>query len=305
MQRSMMPGLLQPVTVRRLLAACPWARGLTKRLVTGPNWSDVAPVVDALVGRGLSVRVVWLQVDSRSTDQARWCRDQYVAVIDQIAARQLADTVDLEINLATIGLLVRDGERETVDNARQLAARARELGVRLTCNTSHPWLAGKTLRIIDQIRQDFPEVGYVLEAALKRSESDCLASADARVALRKGMDHRRPGQALFASRHDVDLSYVRCLRLLMEGSGRPEVVSSDPVMLEIAQELAAHTNRGIDDFEFIMPYGIRRTEQERMADLGHRVRVSLPFGEATSDYLVKQWRIHGLLVMMRAWLSRR
>lgn len=48
--------------------------------------------------------------------------------------------------------------------------------------------------------------------------------------------------------------------------------------------------QGIDQdrFEFQMLLGIRRDEQQRLADLGYRVRVYVPFGAAWYPYFMRR-----------------
>ena len=87
-----------------------------------------------------------------------------------------------------------------------------------------------TLSIVRDLRTEFPWLGTVLQAYLKRTEGDC-----ARV-------RRRPGRGSGCARapttnrrrwptatgDDVTDSYLRCLRVLMAGSGYPMVASHDP-----------------------------------------------------------------------------
>jgi proline dehydrogenase len=87
---------------------------------------------------------------------------------------------------------------------------------------------------------------------------------------------------------DVDLSYVRCLKVLMAGDGYPMVASHDPRLIDIAQALAGHHGRAPDSYEFQMLHGIRPAEQARIADRGHQMRVYVPFGEDWYGYLVRR-----------------
>jgi proline dehydrogenase len=59
-------------------------------------------------------------------------------------------------------------------------------------------------------------------------------------------------------------------------------------LIEIGRWLAADRGRGLDSYEFQMLYGIRPTEQRRLAHLGHRVRVYLPYGTDWYGYLVRR-----------------
>ena len=57
--------------------------------------------------------------------------------------------------------------------------------------------------------------------------------------------------------HEVDLAYVRCLKILMAGDGYPMLATHDPTLIAIGRAVAQNLNRSADDFEFQMLYGIR------------------------------------------------
>ena len=56
---------------------------------------------------------------------------------------------------------------------------------------------------------------------------------------------------------DVDLSYVRCLKVLMAGEGYPMIATHDPRLIAIAGTLACRTAASRARYEYQMLYGIR------------------------------------------------
>ena len=128
-----------------------------------------------------------------------------------------------------------------------------------------------------------------MQSYLHRTEADCrdLAGEGSRVRLCKGA-YKEPASVAFQDGDDVDLSYVRCLKVLMAGDGYPMVASHDPRLIDIAQALAGHHGRSPDTYEFQMLHGIRPAEQTRIADRGHQMRVYVPFGEDWYGYLVRR-----------------
>jgi proline dehydrogenase len=146
-----------------------------------------------------------------------------------------------------------------------------------------------TLAALRTLREQVPTVGVAVQAALRRSEADCgeLAEAGARVRLCKGA-YEEPVGVGHVGRHEVDRSYVRCLRVLMAGSGYPMVATHDPRLIEIAGALAIRYQRPADAYEYQMLYGVRPAEQVRLARAGQRVRVYLPYGADWYPYLVRR-----------------
>ena len=126
-----------------------------------------------------------------------------------------------------------------------------------------------TMRIAAQLRAKHSDLGVVVQACLRRSEADCraLAGYGIRVRLCKGA-YREQESVAFTARREVDASYARCLRALMNGPGYPMLATHDPRLIEIAGSLALLTGRAPDSFEYQMLYGIRPAEQRRLADTG-------------------------------------
>jgi proline dehydrogenase len=196
----------------------------------------------------------------------------------------------VSVKLSAIGqALPNDGDAIALENARALCEAAARAGTTVTLDMEDHTTTDRTLEALRELRVDFPSVGAVLQSYLHRTEADCrdLATEGSRVRLCKGA-YKEPESVAFQDRDDVDLAYVRCLKVLMAGEGYPMVATHDPRLLDIAQALAGHHGRSPDSYEFQMLHGIRPGEQMRIADRGHQLRVYVPFGEDWYAYLVRR-----------------
>ena len=164
-----------------------------------------------------------------------------------------------------------------------------------------------TLAIVRELRREFPTVATVLQAYLHRTEADCreLAGAGSRIRLCKGA-YSEPAEVAFQGKDEVDASYLRCLRVLMEGQGYPMVASHDPQMIAAAQAYAAEAGRSTDDYEIQMLYGIRDAEQTRLVGEGVTVRTYVPFGNDWYGYFMRRLaeRPANLMFFLRSLISR-
>ena len=165
-----------------------------------------------------------------------------------------------------------------------------------------------TLAVVAALREDFSSVSTVLQAYLHRTEADCrdLSGPGSRVRLCKGA-YNEPASVAYQSRGEVDDSYRRCLRVLMQGQGYPMVASHDPAMIDAAQTFVAQTQRSAKDFEFQMLYGIRDDEQLRLVREGHHVRVYTPYGDQWYGYFMRRLaeRPANLVFFLRSLLGSR
>jgi proline dehydrogenase len=166
----------------------------------------------------------------------------------------------------------------------------------------------QTLATLRELRKDFPETGAVLQAYLRRTEDDCraLAYEGSRVRLCKGA-YKEPASVAFQDRHEVAKSYVRCLKVLMAGQGYPMVATHDPRMIRIAGAFATRFDRAPGTYEYQMLYGIRTDEQRRLAAVGERVRVYVPYGQEWYGYLMRRLaeRPSNLTFFLRSLLSQK
>jgi proline dehydrogenase len=132
-------------------------------------------------------------------------------------------------------------------------------------------------------------VGAVLQAYLHRTVEDAvrLAGENSRVRLCKGA-YAEPSEVAYQDGHEVNLSYVRCLNVLLAGDGYPMFATHDPRLVPIIDARAEFHGRKPGSFEFQMLYGIRPDEQRRLAEIGHTVRVYVPYGVRWYGYLMRR-----------------
>jgi proline dehydrogenase len=278
--------------VRRAVVTAPVSRAVVARYVAGESVPEAVTVAGELRTTNRLATIDYLGEDTTDLAQAETTRDTYVHLLDLLAEADLAayGAAEVSVKLSAIGqALPADGDAIALDNARAICEAAQAAGTTVTLDMEDHTTTDRTLETVRTLREDFPWVGAVLQSYLHRTEADCrdLATAGSRVRLCKGA-YKEPASVAFQDGDDVDLSYVRCLKVLMAGDGYPMVASHDPRLIDIAQALAGHHGRAPDSYEFQMLLGIRMNEQMRIADRGHQMRVYIPFGEDWYGYLVRR-----------------
>jgi proline dehydrogenase len=276
--------------LRRLVESTAVTRPVVERFVAGTDAHDALRAARELDECGMYVSLDHLGEDVHDVEQANATVLAYQHLLSLLDAEGLAHQAEVSVKLSAVGqLLPVDGEKVALDNARRICASAAAAATMVTLDMEDHTTADSTLRVCTSLRADFPWVGAVLQAYLRRTEQDCgeLAAAGARVRLCKGA-YSEPASVAFQRKHEVDRSYVRCLKALMFGSAYPMVASHDPRMIAIAAELATRAGRTADDYEFQMLYGIRPEEQRRLVAEGHRLRVYVPYGDQWYGYFMRR-----------------
>lgn len=305
------PALLavsQKPQVRRLVTTFPASRNLVARFVPGEAKDDVLRAARALVEAGMAVTIDHLGEDTSSLEQATATRDAYVDLLATLEQAGLADRAEVSLKLSAMGqALPEGGDDVALANARTICEAAQRVGTTVTLDMEDHTTVDSTLGVLRELRRDFPWVGAVLQSCLFRTEDDCraLAHEGSRVRLVKGA-YAEPASVAHPRKHDVDLAYVRCLKILMEGEGYPMVATHDKTMIAIAQQLAHEAGRAPDSYEFQMLYGISVTEQRRLRDEGEQMRIYVPYGLDWYGYFMRRLaeRPANVAFFLRSLVSR-
>ncbi|MBD8870842.1 proline dehydrogenase family protein [Nocardioides sp. MJB4] len=276
--------------VKKLVSTMPVSSGIVAGYVPGESTEAAVEATAELVEEGLTVTLDFLGEDTLDVAQADATVAEYVGLLEQLAARGLARGAEVSLKLSAVGQALPDGGHKiALENARTVCRAARNAGTTVTLDMEDHTTTDSTLAILAELRKDFPETGAVLQAYLYRTEDDCrrLAHEGSRVRLCKGA-YDQPESVAYQDRLDVDKSYVRCLKVLLGGSGYPMIATHDPRMVAIASSIAADKQREKGTYEFQMLYGIRPDEQRRLAAAGESVRVYIPYGQEWYGYLMRR-----------------
>ena len=278
--------------LRQAVTTAPQTRAIVDRYVAGESTADAVRVAGELRAAGLLVSLDYLGEDTADAAQAAEVARAYARLLGELSAAGLTAGGGCEVSVkaTAVGLLLPEhGEKTATENIARICAAARDAGTTVTLDAEDHTAVEATLRIAASLRPDFSDLGCVVQARLRRSEADCeqLASSGARVRLCKGA-YDEPAEVAFTRRQDVDLSYARCLRRLMAGTGYPMVATHDPRLIDIATTVALMSGRPADRFEYQMLYGIRPAEQQRLTGTGAQVRVYVPYGRDWYGYLVRR-----------------
>ncbi|MEM6105664.1 proline dehydrogenase family protein [Mycobacterium sp. 050272] len=298
--------------LRRAAEGLPVTRKVVHRFVPGETIDSALNSVVALRSSSRLVSIDYLGEDVCNADGADAAVRVYLDLIERLgrldSAGERIRPLEVSVKLSALGQsLVRDGEKVARENAWSICDAAQRAGVWVTVDAENHTTTDSTLSIVRELRTEFPWLGTVLQAYLKRTLGDCreFAASGARIRLCKGA-YDEPVAVAYRARDEVTDSYLACLRVLMAGSGYPMVASHDPAIIAAVPALLRESGRGTDEFEYQMLYGIRDDEQRRLADAGHHVRVYVPFGTQWYGYFMRRLaeRPANLTFFLRALAQR-
>ena len=305
MLRSLLIALSHSSTMQRMTVDFPPARRMARRFVAGESREDALAVIKKMNDAGVLVTLDYLGEHVTDRRLARASQAEYRAVLEAIGERGLKSGVSLK--LSAMGVHI--DEDFCYANVREIVAVAREKQRFVRIDMEESALVDTTLRIYRALRQEFDNVGVVLQAYLHRTRDDLQALIDEGVAdirLVKGA-YDEPASIAWRDRAKIQEELIELAKLMLSPEARAKgarlaLGSHDDVVYN--QVIAFAEAQGIDrkSWEIQFLYGIRRDELRRLVAEGHRMRVYVPYGEMWYPYFMRRLaeRPANLLFFLRA-----
>jgi len=209
----------------------------------------------------------------------------YLATLDRISEHRLDSDVSIKITQFGVDL----STEACLENVRQLAARAKEIGSRVEIDMESTRYTDRTLDIAAHIAAEYGRVRCVIQAYLHRSEADIAFMNERNIPVRlcKGAYNEPPSVAIPA-KPDVDTNYAHLMKILFDRGTYPAIATHDEKLIAEALRYTKERGIGADCFEFQMLYGIRRDLQRKLVDNGYRLRLYVPYGTAWYPYFMRR-----------------
>lgn len=265
-------------------------RMIAEDYVAGEDLADAVATALDRVDKGLEVSLHPLKSEVEDPQAALEATGSLIATVEELGSwPELEGHAEVSIDLTSLGLRLPGGTGMAREHAEAVCLAARNHGVLVTVDAEGPEVHAETCEIVSSLLSDFPDTGVVVQASRHDSLDQIreLAAPGRRIRLCKGSYSGSPREMVVRP-HDVDLRMASCLRALLQSPATAMIATHDPVFVAIGERLIADLGRGPADTEFQMLQGIRPLEQRRLADIGQKVRVYLPWGREWYRYCTRQ-----------------
>jgi len=276
--------------MRKFVVAFPLSRRVTRRFVAGETLEEGIQVVKKLNRQNLVATFDLLGESVTMESAARASKDEYLRALDAIAASKVSSEVS--VKLTQMGLDLKPDL--CLDNMRQIINKAKAVGTLTTIDMEDSNHTQATLNVYKTLREEFQNVGAVIQAYLYRSAEDMrmLCAMGASVRLCKGA-YKEPPTVAFPQKKDVDANMIKLAEIFLGPEGEKSgaylaMATHDEKLIDWTRE---HTTRHKIDrkrFEFQMLYGIRSDLQRRLAAEGYTMRLYVPYGSHWYPYFMRR-----------------
>jgi proline dehydrogenase len=259
-----------------------FARRAVRRFMPGEDVDAALAAGAGFEREGIATLYTRLGENLANLAEADEVADHYVGLIERIAQSGIHGEVS--VKLTQLGLDL-DVER-TFAHASRLAAAAAQHGAVFWIDMEGSAYTEATIAFYERLKTAHPNVGLCLQAYLRRTASDVdrLLPLDPSIRLVKGA-YAEPAAIAFRSKAEVDASYVALAVAILQAKAAGRSVNLGlgthdvGLIRQIAERAAALRLDRRAAFEVQMLYGVRETEQRRLAAEGYAVRDLIAYGE--------------------------
>ena len=260
---------------------------VASRYVAGEKLEDALAVVEKLAGEGAMATLDLLGEEVSERSRAIAAADEYVRMLDAIAARSL--TSNVSIKLTSLGLKIdADFCR---DNVERIVAAAAALGNFVRIDMEEHTTTDRTLAIYRGIFARHQNVGVVFQAYMRRTLADiaALPAAGANVRLCKGI-YIEPRPVAWKGYETVRLNFLEALEKLLSSGVYVGIATHDEHLTCGAVALVDRLKVPRERYEFQMLYGVDPELRKILIADGHRLRVYVPYGRDWYPYSTRRLR---------------
>lgn len=284
MLRQSLLSLSQSRSLRRWMEHSGAAKRVTKRFIAGQSLADAVQVASRLSGERILCTLDFLGENVTSLEEAHASKQAYVSALNNV--QPFGATVSLKLTQFGLDL----SEEACLANVADLVECAQRQGTRIEVDMESTAYTDRTLAIVRELNRRYPGcVRVAVQAYLYRTEADINVLSEERIPVRlcKGA-YNEPASVAFPRKTEVDDSYLKLTRVLLQSGAYPAIASHDERMVRAAILYAGEHNIQPDQFEFQMLYGIRRDLQKELLNRGYRLRLYVPYGDAWYPYFMRR-----------------
>ncbi|MBT3229452.1 MAG: proline dehydrogenase [Candidatus Marinimicrobia bacterium] len=255
---------------------------ISKRYIAGEDTPSAMATCKQLNAQGFLTTVDILGESVTTNDQAREACDSYLDLITEVSKSNIEKNISLKPTAMGLGL--------SYDMAFEFIAaivqKAHESGVFIRIDMEDSPYTDKTLEMYERLRDQYPQLGTVIQAYMHRSLDDVkkIATSSGNLRICKGIYKESP-QIAYQDADEVRHNYIKLVREMLEQGAYVGIATHDPFLIDESLRLIDELNISADKYEFQALLGVPIVKRlEALISMGHRVRIYVPFGSEWYAY---------------------
>ena len=265
----------------------PVVRRFSSRYIAGDSLDDAVRVARELNKKGCMVTMDVLGEHLRTREDAELATEQYLLALDTIAHEKLDSNVSIKLTQFGLKLDFEFCKK----NVARLVRRAKELNNFVRIDMEDTSCTTDTLRMYDLLRNEFNNVGVVVQAYLRRTLTDVRGlmknGALTNIRLCKGI-YIEPRELAFKDPNLINKNFTMVLAEMLRQKAYVGIATHDERVVWDAMRLVDELKAPKTSYEFQMLLGVDEQLRDIILAAGHRLRIYVPFGEQWYAYSVRR-----------------
>lgn len=255
------------------------------RFVAGATLESALHTIALLNKDGMMVTIdhlgEFVQNEDEAVEMANKCIEALVGI-----AQYNVDS-NLSLKLTSMGLDI--SKELCLSNMKNILSVAREKNILIRIDMEDYAHLELTLDVFEQLKNEYENVGLVLQSYLYRSLDDLKKLIPEKTNLRlvKGA-YKESSRVAFEDKKEVDLNFVKMIELQLMSGNYAGIATHDDAIIQVIKTFIKEHQISPEQFEFQMLYGIRTELQKQLIKEGFRVRIYVPYGKDWYGYFMRR-----------------
>lgn len=270
-----------PVFPKRII------RIFANRYIAGDNIDEGVKKVQELNTKNIFATMDVLGESISEKAEAIESKNESIEVLEYINRHKLNS--NLSIKLTMLGLNI-DYDL-CLNLVTEILTKAKELNNFVRIDMEDSSVTDATIRIFEESRKKFDNVGLVLQAYMRRTEEDVIKLTEVKTSFRlcKGI-YIEPEEIAFKKKQKVRDNFMKVLRVMFERKAYVGIATHDKYLVEESLKLIRELNLNKDQYEFQMLLGVTEKLRDKLVADGHKMRIYVPFGKRWYQYSMRRFK---------------
>lgn len=257
----------------------------SKKYIAGEKLEDAINLVKQLNSKGIFATLDVLGESIKNKEGAVAAKNKCLTVLDTIVENNLM--ANLSIKPTQMGLSI--DEDFTYEQVYQLVQKAKQINNFVRIDMEDSPYTDKTFTLFKRLKENFDNVGIVLQAYLKRTFDDAviLNKLNTNYRLCKGI-YIEPASIAYKDKQRIRENYLETLGVILKSGNYVGIATHDEFLINEAYRMIKELNIPKDKFEFQMLLGVREDLRDKINADGYKIRIYVPFGEDWYAYSVRR-----------------
>jgi proline dehydrogenase len=258
----------------------------SKRYIAGKTLKDAVEKSKRLNAEGCRVTIDVLGEDISTLDEAEAEKAECLRVLDAIHGNGIDG--NLSVKLSSLGLKI--DKEQCVRHVREILQKASEKNLFVRIDMEDAACTDDTLDVYRRLRKEFPKVGTVIQAYLKRSPADVrklIEGGIANLRVCKGIYVESP-EIAYKKKCRIRDQFTELIQMMLDSGSYIGIATHDKPMIQRSLKMISEKTVPKTKYEFQMLLGVTEKRRRELIRQGHGMRVYVPYGEHWHGYSMRR-----------------